>query len=237
MPLGHDIGDIERAVSLEQLVGRPQVALGQHEQRIETRVVGGHQHSVDHARARLGVGERGDQDELVGIRDDDALDGVVVVCASTQRGLAWLDAHDAGQRVDGAAQVADECDAVTDHDTLAPELTCLDGVGLHVRVVRSPRHDRVAAAVDGDHEAGVRVVVAGAFLAAGSGLAALGTYADVVLVELAASGTHAARPPTSEVHMGTKSGSVLPVVATSTTSTPGTTRPRTAAAVAMRWSS
>ena len=86
-------------------------------------------------------------------------------------------------------------------------------------------------------EALARVVVRRALLAAGAGLAATGADPDVVLVEVAAARGHATVLPSIESQSATNSGSVFAVVPMSTTSTPGTTRPSTAPAVAIRWSS
>ena len=83
--------------------------------------------------------------------------------------------------------------------------------------------------------------VLGAVLGPWSGLASSGTDADVVLVEEVVPAGHAVgvgfpSAPSMADQRRAKSGIVLPVVAMSSTSTPGTRRPISAPAVAMRWS-
>ena len=118
--------DLERRVAGEELGGVDEVGLGQGEQRLEVGVVGRDEAAVDHPRPGLGVGERRDDDELVGVGDDDALVGVGVVGRAAQHRAALLDAHDAGQGVRPAGEVADERDVVTDDDAGAADLA-----GLH----------------------------------------------------------------------------------------------------------
>ena len=96
----------------------------------EAAVVRRDQTAVDQPGARLGVGEGGDDGELVGVGDDHALVRVVVVRRAAQHRGALLDPHDAGEGVLLAGQIADDGDPVADHRGLAAQFA-----GLH-------RHDR-----------------------------------------------------------------------------------------------
>ena len=84
--LGHQPRHAERAVRREQRLGVGQVGLGQAQQRLHAGVVRRHQGAVDQPRLRLGVGQRGHHDELLGVGDDHPLDRVVVVGGAPQRG-------------------------------------------------------------------------------------------------------------------------------------------------------
>src|SRR5699024_9278741 len=113
----------------------------------------------------LRVGEGGNDDELVGVGDDDPLDGVGVVGGAPQHGVALLDAHDPRQRVPPPGGVPDHADAVADDDRGAAELSgahggddAFGGSGYE----RGP-----AAPVDGGDAADDRVLVLGSVLGAG----------------------------------------------------------------------
>ncbi len=230
----HHVVDVEGAVGLEDLVRGCQVGLRQAEQRPQAGVVGRDEAAVDQAQPRGGVGEGGDHDQLVGVGDDHALDRVGVVRRAPQRRRARLHPDDAGQGVRRPGHVPDERDAVADDDAAPAQLA-----GLH-------RHDfalvdaaGAPAPVDRDDDADDRVVVRGSLLAARS-RPSRRPHPYVVLVQLAppARRAHAgARPASIASHRFTKPGRVLAVVATSSTSTPGTHSPITAAVVASRWSS
>ena len=62
------------------IVGGGQVGLGQAEQRGQPGVEPGHQDAVDHPGPRRGIGEGGDDHQLVGVGHDRSLVRVVVVC-------------------------------------------------------------------------------------------------------------------------------------------------------------
>src|SRR5690606_24576314 len=185
---------------------------------------------VDHPGAWLGVGERGDDRHLLGVRDDDTLVGVVVVGGAAQHGASLDDAHDAREGALGTRGVADDVDVVPDHDASAPELAGLhrdDGalvlaVGVHQERVAAPVHP-------GDHRTfGVGVV--GSTLRARAAPAPARPVAEVALVEAVR------HRPSISCHCAAKSGRVLAVVATFSTTTSGTRSPMIAPAVAMRWS-
>ena len=116
---GDDASDVERCVVGHERVGVGEVGLGEHEQGIHPGVVGRHQAPVDHPRTGLGVGQGGDDDELVGIGDDDPLDRVGVVGRAAQRRAPRSEADHPGQAVGVAGGVADELDVVADDDALA----------------------------------------------------------------------------------------------------------------------
>ena len=230
LELGHHPRHPEGAVGRQQHLGVGQVGLGQAQQRRHPGVVRRHEGPVDEARARLGIGQGGDHDELVGVGDDHPLDGVVVVGGATQGGGAWDHLHDPGQRAVGPAGVTDDPHVVADHDPLAAQ-----GARLHRHHAVSVEQEREASAVDRD-DAGVdRVVVARPVLGARSG-AAPGALVVLVVVLAVAAGRHADPPRTAVLHAVAKSGNVLDVVAMSSTSTSSTARPRMTPAWAMRWS-
>ena len=95
--LRHDVGHTQRAIAGQQRLGVRQVGLGQAEQRVHAGVVRRDERAVDQPRTWLGVGQRGDDDQLVGVGHDDPLDRVVVVGGTAQHGRALVDGHDAGQ--------------------------------------------------------------------------------------------------------------------------------------------
>src|SRR5699024_5315240 len=130
--------------------------------------------------------------------------------------------------------IAHHADAVADDDGSAPHLPGEHAGDLHAGLVED---HAPAAAVAGDHHAPLGVLVLGALLGAGAGAAAVGAHANVGLIPLVA--RHCLSFPGSPsiwAHMCSKPGMVLAVVATSSTSTPGTSRPMMAPAVAIRWS-
>ena len=63
---------------------------------------GGDQRPIDQPGPRLRIGERGHDHELVGVRDDHALDGIVVIGGTPQHGAAFLDSDDPREGVVGA---------------------------------------------------------------------------------------------------------------------------------------
>ena len=76
---GDHVPQPERRVAGQDDIGRRQVGLGQAEQRIEARVIGGHQEAVDQPGPGRRVSQRADDHQLLGVRDDHALDRVGVV--------------------------------------------------------------------------------------------------------------------------------------------------------------
>ena len=228
---GDDDLDAERLVEGAHLVRRREVVLGEAQQRHEPAVVRRDQAPVDEPGARHGVGQRRDDDEHLGVGDDRPLDGVAVVGGAPQQRGAGLDAHDAAERVGPAAGVADDGDPVADDDRPPAELA-----GAHRREQAAVgRAEPVAAAVDAADDRRTRLVVRRTGARTGS-RAAPGPHPDVVLVELARAHGRADHA-SMRSHDPTKSGTVLRVVATSRTCTPSTPRPRTAQAIATRWSS
>ena len=71
--------------------------------------------------ARLGVGQCGDDHQLVGVGHDDPLDRVVVVRRAPQHARAGLHLDDPGEASVGAADVADQADEVAGDDALAAQ--------------------------------------------------------------------------------------------------------------------
>ena len=118
------------AYAAAQLVGRGQVGLGQQQQRLDPRVERGDHDPVDHADAGRRVGQRGDDDELVGVGDDRPLVRVVVVGGPAQHGVALEHLDDPGQRALLAGDVAVQPDPVADDHAHPAELAGLGGVDL-----------------------------------------------------------------------------------------------------------
>ena len=246
VPRRHDVRDLERGVARRGTrSGSTRSALVRASSGLQAGVVGRDEAPVDHPRSRLRVGQRRDDDELVGVGDDDPLDGVGVVGRAAQHRPALLDAHDAGQAVRAAGEVADERDVVADDDALAAELARLhrrdDALGL----LLAERALRDEAACSGRGrppmtKAGDGVLVGRAVLGARPGPLAAGTDADVALV-VGPAGSPAPRhgPAPSSMPLPqrrrTRAGSCASCAMSSTT-TPGTRSPRTAPAIAMRWS-
>ena len=119
--LRDDVRHSERAVAGEHRLRVGEVGLGQAQERVHARVVRRDEGPVDQALAGLGVGEGRDDDELVGVGDDHALDGVVVVGRTPKHGLALVHRHDARQRALGTGGVADETHAVAGDHRLAAQ--------------------------------------------------------------------------------------------------------------------
>ena len=105
---GHHPRHSQRAVGGEQCLGVGEVGLRQAQQRPHPGVVRRHQGAVDQPGPRLGVGERGDDDQLVGVGDEHPLDRVVVVGGAAQHGRTFVHLDDPGQRALGAGHVADD---------------------------------------------------------------------------------------------------------------------------------
>ena len=124
---------------------------------------------VDHPGPRLGVGERGDDDELVGVGDDDPLDGSVssAVRRSTVRRSSTRTIR---ARASGPPATSPTMrDLVADDDALAAELAGLhrrdDPLAL-LRPRLRPAGGGVAATVDADDHRDERVLVRGPVLGA-----------------------------------------------------------------------
>ena len=186
-----------------------------------------------------GFVEGRDDDELVGVGDEHPLDGVGVVGGAAQHRLSRGDAHDPGEAAVGAGRVADEVHLVADDDALAAQLP-----GPHREDDPAPRPvldvGRVAPAVHAGDPARHGVGVRGPVLAAGPRVAPGRADPDVGLVVVARRPGHQApattRSDSIRPHSVVNSGIVLATVPTSSTTTPGTARPSTAAAMTMRWS-
>ncbi len=186
---GHDVRDAERGVGLQELVRRGQVRLGQHQERAEPAVVRRDQAAVDHARAGLGIGERGDDGQLVGVGHDHPLEGVVVVRRAAQHRRTRTDPHDAGQGVLVAGEVPDERHPVAHHRCLAAEFA-----GLHGRHRAVVDEAGQPAPVDGEDHAVLGVLVLGPRVGAGPVALGVGADADVVLVGVLPVAAHVLRP-------------------------------------------
>ena len=89
--------DAERLVGGDEVVGRGQVGFREAQQRLQARVVGGHQESVDEPRARRRIGQCGDDHELLGVGHDDPLARVVILGRAPQHGDPRQDAHHPGK--------------------------------------------------------------------------------------------------------------------------------------------
>ena len=232
------MGDVERGVLREEVLGRGEVGLGEHEQRVHAGVVGRDEAAVDEPGARLGVGERGHDDELVGIGDDDPLDRVGVVGGAPQDGGPLLDPHDPGEGVGTAGGVADHGDSVTDDDGGAAELAGAHGDDDPLgQALAGGDERRPAPPVHGRDPADDRVLVLGSLLGAGPGAAAVGAHPDVRLVPAARGPAHQPSVASSmPSHRWTNCGSVLPTVAGSSMTVPGARSASSAPAMTMRWS-
>ena len=142
--------DAQRLVQRQQLVGRREVALGQAEQRDQPPVVRRDEAPVDQPWPWHRVGQRGDDDEHLGVGDDGPLDRVGVVRGAAQQRGPRLDPDDPAESVGAAAELADQGHPVAGDDGPATQLAGPDAGDQHVVVGAHP----VAAAVDGDHPAG-----------------------------------------------------------------------------------
>ena len=108
---------------------------------------------------RLRVRGSDNDEHLVGIGDDDALDGIRIVGTAPEQRLARNDAHDARQAALGSRRVADNVDAVAgDHRVLAQ----LAGARRrHLALIRRVliEHHGVATAVNGQDAPGQGILV------------------------------------------------------------------------------
>ena len=234
----HDVRHVERGVLREEVLRRGQVGLRQHEQRVHPGVVGRDEAPVDETWPRFGVRQRRDDDELVGVGDDDALDRVGVVGGPPEHGVALLDPHDPRQRPGGAARVTDHAHPVADHDGGPAELAGAHRDDDPLGSVGVRGHERrPSATVHRGDAADDRVLVLGPLLGPRPGAATVGAHADVRLVPVARGPTHQpSEVPTMDSQSLTNSGSVLPTVPGSSTTRPGTARESTPAAMTIRWS-
>ena len=188
------------------------------------------QRPVDQPRPRLGVGQRGDDDELVGVGDDHPLDRVVVVGRTPQHGRPL-----ARPRRSGPASRRRRTTSPTTR-TRSPTTTPLrpSGRAFIAITVRPSTQQREAAAVDGDDHAVDGVVVGRALLGAGPGAAARAVVVLVVLVGVAAGRHGVTSSPAQnagEVGEGLARWWRRPRPAT-----PSTAAPTITPACAIRWS-
>ena len=144
----HD-AHVEVLVGGDQLVRAGQVRLGQNQDRIEARLVGGDQTAVDHAGARRRIRQRHDDAHRVRVRDDRLLAALIrrVLEGTAQHRGAFLDGDDARERVGAPGQVAGQAHAVAHDDGAAAQLA--GAYGDHAGPVRLQAH-LVAATVDTD---------------------------------------------------------------------------------------
>jgi hypothetical protein len=229
--LGHDVLHAERSVDPDQRLRVGEVGLRQAEQRRHAGVVRRDEGPVDQPGPWLRVGQRGDDDQLVGVGDDDPLDRVGVVGCPTQHRPAVVDRHDPRERAVGAGGVPDDPDAIAADHRLAPERARLHGDD-HGAVVEQAGQP---AAVDGDDPRRHGVLEGGAFLGAGPGAAARALVGLGVVLVVPAPRPRAHRA-NSSAHTRANPGKVFAVVSMSSTSTSGTAEPITTAAWAIRWS-
>ena len=242
-------GQVEAGEVAEEHGRVGQVGLRDAEDRGDPRVVGGDQVAVDETDARLGVRRRHHDQHLVGVGDDDALDGIRVVRAAPEQGHARNDPHDAGKASLRPGRVADDVDAVAGDDRVLAQLARPGRGDPAFGRETLVEHDRVPAAVDGEDAAGQRVLVVGPGLGAGLVPLAVRAHPHAGFVELRLVVVIGARPPghfgttgavpgaMRECHRSVNWGRVFAVVPMFSISTPGTTRPIRAPAVAIRWSS
>ena len=155
------------ALEVREELGRiGQVGLGHHEQRAHAGIQRRDEVAVDEALARLRVGGGDDDEHLVGVGDDDALDLVGVVGRSAQQRCALLDADDAGEGALGARPVADDPGAVAGDDLHAAQLARARGEHAALIGAVLVGQNGVTAAIDAedarDHGVGVRRPALGA---------------------------------------------------------------------------
>jgi hypothetical protein len=127
---------------------------------------------------------------------------------------------------------------VSDDDSLTAELARFDREGSRTgeRVLTVFEYDRKTAAVDSHHHSRAGIFVAWSLLATGARLLFAGSDANVVLVEVTTTPSHAAASPIMSCQRRVNSGNVLSVVAMFSTCIPATRNPTSAPVVAMRWS-
>ena len=212
--------------------GSARSALVRHSSGSMPGVVRRRQRPVDQAGARLGVGERDHDHQLVGVGDDDPLDGVVVVGGAAQHGASARRPRRSGpasrrrrrRRRPGAPGRRRRRPCGPAAGTSSPS-----------RAAR-PTSAGVAAAVDG-HDQGVDGVVVGrAVLGAGPGATAGPVEAT------RGRGARSGRPcrhgsrRAARGQAPAKPGNVLDGGGDVLHQHPGTASPRITAAWAIRWS-
>jgi hypothetical protein len=101
---------------------RPEIGLGQTQNRREPARVCGDQRPFDKAGARGRVGECHHDQQLVGVGDDHALGGIGVVGGAAQDRSTVTATHDARQGVGVPGEVAHHADVVADHDRRPAQL-------------------------------------------------------------------------------------------------------------------
>ena len=112
-----------------------QVGLRQAQHGLQATDEGSDQGALDEPGPRWRVGDGGDDQQVLRIRDDDALVGVGVVRGAAQHGVALSLADDACQRVFTAGGIAHHADAVADDDGGAPHLPGEHAGDLHAGLV------------------------------------------------------------------------------------------------------
>lgn len=227
-----DHGEIQVGELRGERFGWGEVRFRQAKNRFQASGVRGDQRALDKPGARWRIGQRHHDEQLVGVGDHNAFGGVGVVGGAAQNRPAFAAAHDAGQGVGSAGQIADHVHVVTHHDRRAAQFAgahrgdSLCGVAVQ-RATPPPT-------VDGDHHRRTGVGMVGAGLGPRT-RAPTRSDPDVGLVVVPSAPCAQREAPASmSAHIRGKSGSVLAVVAMFSTSTPGVRSPTMAPAVAIR---
>ena len=226
---GGDDGEVEVGELRGERCRRCQVGLGQTQDRVQAAGVGGDQCPVDQAGARGRIGQRHHHHHLVGVGHHHALGRVGVIGGAAQHRAARPPSDDPRQAIGATGGVADDVHPVADDDRGAAQFPGPHRGHQAIRV--AVEHATPPAAVHGDHHGRLGVGVFGTGLSARTRSTA-GPHMHVGLVVLPS----AQRSPSLSmlVHSRGKSGSVLAVVAMSSTATPGVRSPMMAPAVAIR---
>jgi hypothetical protein len=179
---GDHVRNVQCTVELKQVVGGLEIGLGEYEQGGQASVVRRDQAPVEEPWAWLGIGQRGDDHQLVSIGDNDALDWIGIIRTASKRGRPRFHSHDARQRVWPAGEVTHDRNLVTHDHALTSDITRLDCVDLIARLIRSAQDDRESTTIDCGDEPLSGILVTRTLLASWSGLTASGSNPDVVLI-------------------------------------------------------
>ena len=166
---GDDDADVEILEFVRKGRGIGEVALGEAQDGGDAAGESGHEGALHESRAGRRIRDGRDDEQLIGIGDDDAFVGVVVVRSAPEDGAPVGQFHDARERPGVPRRVADHAHTVADDDGGSAEFAgthAHDGACVVGLVVQD---NSPSSAVFGDDHAPLRILVGGAVFRAGPG--------------------------------------------------------------------
>lgn len=229
----------------EDRLGVAEIGFRHAQERSDARVHRRDEGAVNEARSGFRVGCRDHDKELVGVGHEHLFGRVHVIGAATQDASPLRHPHETRERSRFPAAIAHQRHLVTRHDRYAK----VTGTGGQKDpLCRGSRRNEHLKPAPGHAEdpSGEGIAVSGADLCPGTRAERVRPNAHIRLVEVVLAFVVGRGPGPEPGHTGSSarsrrqsdgnSGKVLLVQPMSSTTTPGTARPRIAPEVAIRWS-